>query len=100
MNKETKIKFITGISIIVIVIISLVILNYLFKDLISTLLNILIFLIIGGPVIIFLLRIARDEIRSEQIKMMEKVGKYLICPKCKEIVDKETGICPSCGYKV
>lgn len=94
MNKETKI--IVGIGTIVVVIIILVILYYL----IGILLYIFLFIFISSPIIVVIVKLAREQLRNEKIKMMENEGKYIICPKCKEIVDIETGICPSCGYKV
>ena len=98
MNRENRNKILIGLIGIIVIIIGLVILDASLPGLRS-------FSVVMGIIlpIFILMRIGPailEEVRSGQVSGMEKGGKYLICPDCKELMDKETGICPSCGRKI
>jgi len=98
MNRENRNKILIGLIGIVVIIIGLAILDAslpgfrAFSVIMGICLPIIILMKIGPAIL--------EEVRSGQVSGMVKEGKYLICPDCKELMDKETGICPSCGRKI
>ncbi|MBA7625047.1 hypothetical protein ES703_32468 [subsurface metagenome] len=103
MEKDTKNRIIKRVIGIIVIIIILIIIDYIVYttfDFRIPIYNFVLFLLFCGPIILSLGIIVRDEIRSKQVDTLIKEEKYIICPKCKEIVDDKTGICSSCGYKL
>ncbi len=97
MDKDNRNKLIGhSIGIVILIIIAVIIGYFSHSFIVSfgvTALGFILLIALIGPVIL-------EEIRNKQVSRMKKKGKYSICPQCKEVMDNEKGICPSCGYKL
>ncbi|MFX1297868.1 MAG: hypothetical protein ACFFD2_23855, partial [Promethearchaeota archaeon] len=87
------------IIIIIIMIIDISLPSIEFQLFFRVLFYIVLILIGSVPIIVVIGPIILDEIRNKQLSSIERKKKYRICPQCKELIDEETGICPSCGYR-